>query len=45
MQLAFNKGRLAEFVRSFTSAVEIFPTTLKALSTTGILVKPSSFIN
>jgi hypothetical protein len=45
MHVAFKRGRLAELVRSLTSADEIFPTTLKALSTTGMLVKPSLCIN
>ena len=37
----FRSGKLDELVRSLTSAIEIFPTTFNALSTTGTLVKPS----
>jgi hypothetical protein len=41
----FKSGRLLVLVRCLTSTVEIFPTTLKALSTTATLVRPSSLIN
>jgi hypothetical protein len=45
IQLDFNRGKLELLIRSLTSTVEMFPTTLNALSTTAILVRPSSFIN
>ena len=42
MQLDFRRGMLVLLlVRSLTSAVEMFPTTLYALSTTAMLVKHS----
>jgi len=41
MQVDFSNGKLEELVSSFTSAVDMFPTTLFALSTTGTLVRPS----
>jgi hypothetical protein len=44
MQLDCKRGNLLLLVRSLISAVEIFPTTLKALSTTAMLVKPSLLI-
>lgn len=45
MQEFVRSGRLLELVRSLTSAVEIFPITFKALSTTAMLVSPSLLIN
>jgi hypothetical protein len=41
----FKSGKLLVFVRCLTSTVEIFPTTFRALSTTAMLVRPSSLIN
>jgi hypothetical protein len=45
MQVDCSKGRLAELVKSLTSAVEMFPTTFDALSMTGTLVNPSLLIS
>jgi len=45
MQELLISGKLLELVRSLTSAVEIFPMTFKALSTTATLVSPSLLIN
>jgi len=40
-QVLWNRGRLAALMRSLTSAVDMFPTTFDALSTTATLVSPS----
>jgi hypothetical protein len=40
-----NSGKLLELVRSLTSAVEMFPITFRALSTTATLVSPSLLIS
>lgn len=45
MQVDFRRGMLLLFVSNLTSAVEMFPTTLKALSTTATLVRPSSLMS
>lgn len=44
MQLDCRSGRLLVLVSNFTSAVEMFPMTLLALSTTATEVSPSSLI-
>lgn len=44
MQDDCSKGALAALVRSLTSTVEILPTTLRPLSTTATLVRPSLYI-
>lgn len=45
MHVDLSSGKLLLFVSNLTSAVEIFPTTLKALSTTATLVNPSSLMS
>lgn len=45
MQDCLRSGALDEVVRCRTSLVEMFPTTLWPLSTTAILVSPSSNIS
>lgn len=44
MHVPCSRGRLLVLVRSFTSVVEMLPTTFIALSITAILVSPSSLI-
>ena len=39
-----SKGALAALVRCFTSTEEMFPTTLRPLSTTATLLNPSVFM-